>query len=141
MNSVEDDDSVPSADSFSDDVSISSADYVSDDVSVSSADSFSDDVDDVDGDIEIDDGYEFNGFECDEQHDPLSIGKSTVNDSDTEHGAHASTEELYQQCLDKINICLTLLSPEVRATAIRFVNSIKDGGVVFWTQALRSGPT
>jgi len=26
--------------------------------------------------------------------------------------------------------------PEVRAAAISFVNSIEDGGVVFWTQAL-----
>ena len=61
---------------------------------------------------------------------------STVDDSDTEHESNASTEELYQQCLDQIAICLALRPPEVRAAAISYVNSIKDGGVVIWMQAL-----
>jgi hypothetical protein len=112
----------------------------SDDDSVSSAGSFSDDDDDdedkdEDGDIEINDGFEYDGFEYDEQHNPPSVGNSTVDDGDTEQGANASTEELYQQCLTKIAICLALHPPEVRAAAISFVNSIKDGGVVIWTRS------
>ena len=118
-------------------------DEFSDDNSVSSAGSFSDDDgDDKDqdedgdgGDIEIDDGFEYDGFEYDEQHNPPSVGNTTVDDDDTEHGANASTEELYQQCLVEIAICLALHPPEVRAAAISFVNSIEDGGVVIWTRS------
>ena len=54
---------------------------------------------DDDGDIDFD-----SGFEYDEQHNPPSVGNSTVNDSDTEHEPNASTEELYQQCLAEIDI-------------------------------------
>jgi hypothetical protein len=149
MNSVEDDDSVQSADSFCDDNSLSSADSFCDDNSLSSADSFGDDDslssadsfgdddnEDEDGDIEIEDGYEYDGFEYDRQHNPPSVGNSTIDDGDTEHEPNASTEELYQQCLAEIAICLALHPPEVRAAAISFVNSIEDGGVVIWTQAL-----
>jgi hypothetical protein len=136
-DSFGDNDSVSSEDSFGDDDSVSSEDSFGDDDSVSSANSFGDDDnEDEDGDIEIEDGYEYDGFEYDGQHDPPSVGNPTVAHSDTEHEPNASTEELYQQCLAEINICLALHSPAVRAAAISFVNSIKDGGVVTWTQAL-----
>jgi len=56
---------------------------------------------DDDGDIDFD-----SGFEYDEQHNPPSVGNSTVAHSDTEHEPNASTEELYRQCLAEIDICL-----------------------------------
>jgi len=104
MKSIEDDDSVSSAVSIEDDDSVSSAVSFGDDDSVSSAVFFGDDDDnddsfEYDGDIEINDGSE-----CEEQHNPPSVGNSTVNDSDTEHEPNASTEELYQQCLAEIDI-------------------------------------
>ena len=132
-------------DSFGDDNSLSSADSFGDDNSLSSADSFGDDEDDNDVDDDDDDGSDYDddgdidfdsGFEYDGQHNPPSVGNPTVAHSDTDHGANASTQELYHQCLAEIDICLALHPPEVRAAAISFVNSIEDGGVVFWTQAL-----
>jgi hypothetical protein len=118
MNSFDDDASVSSVHSFSDD------NDNNDDISFSDDDD-DDDNDDDEGDIKIDDSCEYDG-----------LGNSTDNASDTEHEPNASTEELYQQCLDKIAIGLALHSPEVRAAVISFVNSIEDGGVVIWKQAL-----
>ena len=100
-------------DSFGDDNSLSSADSFGDDNSLSSADSFGDDEDDNDVDDDDDDGSDYDddgdidfdsGFEYDGQHNPPSVGNPTVAHSDTDHGANASTEELYQQCLAEIDM-------------------------------------
>ena len=77
MKSIEDDDSVSSAVSFGDDDSVSSAvSFGDDDDNDDSFEYDSDDSFEYDGDIEINDGSE-----CEEQHNPPSVGNSTVNDS------------------------------------------------------------